>query len=59
MKDCIVGPVCRIIDTLNYIHSQQITRSRVHTLTLSVNLQTKYFFYTCVDLAIASLFRPL
>ena len=33
--------------------------SRAHTLTLSVNLQTMYFFYTCVDLAITSLFRPL
>jgi len=33
--------------------------SRAHTLTLSVNLQTTYFFYTCVDLAITSLFRPL
>jgi len=27
-------------------------------MTLSVNLQTMYF-YTCVDLAITSLFRPL
>jgi len=32
--------------------------SRAHTLTLSFNLQTMYFFYTCMDLAITSLFRP-
>jgi len=33
--------------------------SRAHILTLSVNLTNYVFFYTCVDLAVTSLFRPL
>ena len=61
----VYGTTCRLTSQLCR-HSRSSDSSlrhfcsRVHTLTLSVNLQTMYFFfYTCVDLAITSLFRPL
>jgi len=60
----VFGTTCRLTSQLRR-HSRSSDSalrhfcSRAHTLTLSVNVQTMYFFYTCLDLAITSLFRPL